>query len=160
MTEISAAAPEAKAAESGDVSAAFDDFMRAFEAFKDTNDERLSEIETKLSADVVTTDKLDRINKALDELTLKGRRPPLSAERGAARPSEHKQAFESYVRGGDEDGFRRLEQKALSAGSNADGGYLVPIETETEIGKRLAAISPIRAIADVRQVQLASAAVV
>jgi len=84
MTEISGSAPEAKAAESGDVSAAFDDFMRAFEAFKDTNDERLSEIETKLTADVVTTDKLDRINKALDELTLKGRRPPLSAERGAA----------------------------------------------------------------------------
>jgi len=152
MTEISGSAPEAKAAESGDVSAAFDDFMRAFEAFKDTNDERLSEIETKLTADVVTTDKLDRINKALDELTLKGRRPPLSGERGPARPSEHKQAFESYVRGGDEDGFRRLEQKALSAGTNADGGYLVPIETETEIGKRLAAISPIRAIADVRQV--------
>ncbi|WP_018184133.1 phage major capsid protein [Kaistia granuli] len=152
MTETLSAAPEAKSAESGDVSAAFDDFMRAFEAFKDTNDERLTEIETKLTADVVTTDKLDRINKALDELTLKGRRPPLSAERGPARPSEHKQAFESYVRGGDEDGFRRLEQKALSAGSNADGGYLVPIETETEIGKRLAAISPIRAIADVRQV--------
>jgi HK97 family phage major capsid protein len=152
MTEISGSAPEAKAAESGDVSAAFDDFMHAFEAFKDTNDERLSEIETKLTADVVTTDKLDRINKALDELTLKGRRPPLSTERGTARPSEHKQAFESYVRGGDEDGFRKLEQKALSAGTNADGGYLVPIETETEIGKRLAAISPIRAIADVRQV--------
>jgi HK97 family phage major capsid protein len=157
MTETLSSAPEAKsvevkAAEGGDVSAAFDDFMRAFEAFKDTNDERLVEIETKLSADVVTTDKLDRINRALDELTLKGRRPPLSAERGAPRPSEHKQAFESYVRGGDEDGYRKLEQKALSAGSNPDGGYLVPIETETEIGRRLAALSPIRAIADVRQV--------
>lgn len=152
MTETLPAAPEAKAAEGGDVSAAFDDFMRAFEAFKDTNDERLVEIETKLSADVVTTEKLDRINKALDELTLKGRRSPLSAERATARPSEHKQAFENYVRGGDEDGYRRLEQKALSAGSNPDGGYLVPLETETEIGKRLAALSPIRAIADVRQV--------
>ncbi len=152
MTETLPAAPEAKAAEGGDVSAAFDDFMRAFEAFKDTNDERLVEIETKLSADVVTTEKLDRINKALDELTLKGRRPPLSAERATARPSEHKQAFEGYVRGGDEDGYRKLEQKALSAGSNADGGYLVPVETETEIGRRLAALSPIRAIADVRQV--------
>lgn len=152
MTETRSAAPEAKAAEGGDVSAAFDDFMRAFEAFKDTNDERLVEIETKLTADVVTTEKLDRINKALDELTLKGRRPPLSAERGMPRPSEHKQAFESYVRGGDEDGYRKLEQKALSAGSNPDGGYLVPVETEAEIGKRLAALSPIRAIADVRQV--------
>ncbi|MCX5497656.1 phage major capsid protein [Kaistia dalseonensis] len=153
MTDVPAAAPEFKAAESGDVGAAFDDFMRAFEAFKETNDERLAEIEQKFTADIVTTDKLDRINKALDELTLKSRRPPLSAERAASRaPSEHKAAFESYIRAGDEDGYRRIEQKALSAGSNADGGYLVPVETETEIGKRLAAISPIRAIADVRQV--------
>jgi HK97 family phage major capsid protein len=153
MTDKQTAAPEAKAAENGDVAAAFDDFMSAFEAFKETNDDRLAEIEQKFTADIVTTDKLDRINRTLDELTLKSRRPPLSGDRGATRqPSEHKAAFESYVRGGDEDGYRKLEQKALSAGSNPDGGYLVPIETETEIGKRLAAISPIRAIADVRQV--------
>lgn len=144
---------ETKSAESGDVAAAFDDFMHAFEAFKETNDERLAEIEQKLVADPLTSEKLDRINRALDELTLKGRRPPLGSEpRGTRGPSEHKAAFEAYVRGGDEDGLRRVEQKALSAGSNADGGYLVPVETETEIAKRLAAISPIRAIADVRQV--------
>ncbi|MBN9017288.1 MAG: phage major capsid protein [Rhizobiales bacterium] len=144
---------EMKSAEGGDVAAAFDDFLSAFEAFKETNDERLAEIEQKLSADPLTVEKLDRINKSLDELTLKSRRPPLSGERGGERrPSEHKAAFEAYVRGGDEDGLRRLEAKALSAGSNADGGYTVPLETETEIGKRLANISPIRAIADVRQV--------
>jgi HK97 family phage major capsid protein len=154
--EIKAADPkpaETKAAESGDVAAAFDDFMHAFEAFKETNDERLAEIEQKLVADPLTSEKLDRINRTLDELTLKGRRSPLGTEsRGARGPSEHKTAFDAYVRGGDEDGLRRVEQKALSAGSNADGGYLVPIETETEIAKRLTAISPIRAIADVRQV--------
>jgi predicted phage gp36 major capsid-like protein len=50
-----------------DVAAAFDDFMRAFEAFKDTNDERLSLIEKRVSADVLTTEKLDRINSAIDE---------------------------------------------------------------------------------------------
>ncbi len=150
-TETKAA--ETRAGESGDIGAAFDDFLHAFEAFKETNDERLGEIEQKLSADPLTVEKLDRINRTLDELTLKSRRPPLSAEpRGERRPSEHKAAFEAYVRGGDEDGMRRLEQKALSSGSNADGGYLVPIETESEISKRLAAISPIRAIADVRQV--------
>ncbi|MBZ9934994.1 phage major capsid protein [Mesorhizobium sp. BR1-1-16] len=144
---------ETKAAEHGEIGAAFDDFLHAFEAFKETNDERLGEIEQKLSADPLTVEKLDRINRTLDELTLKSRRPPLSGEpRGERRPSEHKAAFEAYVRGGNEDGMRRLEQKALSSGSNPDGGYLVPIETEAEIGKRLAAISPIRAIADVRQV--------
>ena len=41
--------------------------MRAFEAFKDANDERLDEIERRMAADVVTTEKLDRIDRALDD---------------------------------------------------------------------------------------------
>ncbi|MDZ4367239.1 MAG: phage major capsid protein, partial [Afipia sp.] len=44
------------------------------------------------------------------------------------------------------------ETKALSVGSNADGGYLVPAQLEQEIGSRLAAISPIRAISSVREI--------
>ena len=40
----------------------------------------------------------------------------------------------------------------MSVGSAADGGYLVPPETDTEIGRRLSAASPIRALATVRQV--------
>ncbi|MCC0018972.1 MAG: phage major capsid protein, partial [Rhodobiaceae bacterium] len=46
-----------------DVVEAFDDFMQAFEAFKETNDPRLAEIESRVGADVVTTEKMDRINK-------------------------------------------------------------------------------------------------
>ena len=108
----------------------------------------------------MTAEKVERINRALDEqkrvvdqLVLKGRRPPLGGDGGARRSPavEHKAAFEAYVRGGSEDGLRRLEQKALSVGVGADGGYLVPDETEREIGRRLAAVSPIRAIAGVRQ---------
>ena len=45
-------APEVKAVPDS-VTAAFEDFMGAFEAFKDVNDRRLAEIEQKLSADVV-----------------------------------------------------------------------------------------------------------
>ena len=59
-------APEQKSADR-DVAEAFDDFARAFEAFKDTNDARLAEIETRLSADVVTEEKLVRIDAALDD---------------------------------------------------------------------------------------------
>ena len=50
-----------------DVALAFDEFMRTFEAFKLTNDERLAQIEQSISADVVTTEKLDRINRAIDQ---------------------------------------------------------------------------------------------
>jgi HK97 family phage major capsid protein len=48
--------------------------------------------------------------------------------------------------------LRSLELKALSVGSNPDGGYLVPPEVETQIGQRLTAISPIRSIAGVRTI--------
>jgi HK97 family phage major capsid protein len=42
--------------------------------------------------------------------------------------------------------------KAMSVGSNADGGYVVPVEIEQTIGQRLTAISPIRGIAGVRTI--------
>ena len=140
---------------------AFGDMMQAFEAFKDANDERLSQIEARMSADAVTSEKVDRINRAvdeakarLDELTLKARRPQLSggAEETAPHSREHKQAFEGYVRKGEAQGLSALEAKALSVSSNPDGGFLVPPEVETEIGRRLANLSPIRAISGVRQV--------
>ena len=46
---------------------AFGDMMQAFEAFKEANDERLAQIEARMSADVVTAEKVDRINRAVDE---------------------------------------------------------------------------------------------
>ena len=142
---------------------AFGDFMQAFEAFKDANDERLAQIEQRMSADVVTADKVDRINRAvdetkarLDEMTLKARRPRLTGEADPAPAArEHKTAFESYVRKGETQGLFDIEAKSMSIGSGPDGGYLVPQETETEIGRRLSAASPIRAISGIRQVSTA-----
>ena len=135
-------APEVKSA-NGDVQDAFHEFMSTFEVFKEDNDRRLAEIEAK-SADVVTVEKVDRISRALDEqkraldqLTLKKLRPGLGRA-GEAMPSEHKQAFEAYVRNGDDRQLRSLDTKAMSYGSGQDGGYLVPNETEAEIGRRLA----------------------
>ena len=127
------------------------DFLNAFEAFKDANDERLEQIEKRMSADVVTVEKVERINKALDDLALKMKRPHLGGA-GNDQPTEHKKAFEAYVRKGETHGLFALEAKAMSIGSSPDGGYLVPAETETEIGRLLSNASPLRAISDVRQV--------
>ena len=158
--EAKSLAARAKAATdpAADVASAFDDFMRTFEAYKAQNDDRLVEMEKRVGVDVITTDKLDRIGAALDEhkrlldqWTLRQSRPGLGA---GTMPlvNEHKAAFEAYVRGGAEQGLKRLEEKALSQGSGPDGGYLVPSETETEILRRLSKASPIRAIAGGRQV--------
>jgi HK97 family phage major capsid protein len=139
---------ETKVATSHD--ATHEDVLQAFEAFKEANDERLQQIEKRMSADVVTSEKVDRISKAIDELTLKSRRPALSGEK-TQEPSEHKRAFDAYVRKGEAYGLAALEEKAMSIGSGPDGGYLVPSQTEAEIARLLSRASPIRAIADVRQ---------
>jgi HK97 family phage major capsid protein len=142
---------------------AFADFMRAFDAFKETNDERLSQIERHMSADVVTTDKVDRINRCLDEtrrvvddLALKAARPHLGgSEYPGARSAaalQHKAAFDAYVRTGDAGSLRELESKALSVGSDPDGGYLVPDELERTVNRGVRDVSPIRAIAGIRRV--------
>lgn len=137
-------------ASAGDSDGMFSEFMSAFEEFKRTNDGRLTQLEKRGTTDALTEEKLGRLNQALDgakaameRLSLEKARPALEA----GRPDlgdEYKDAFSAYV--------KRGEEKALSIGSNPDGGYLVPSETESEITRRLTAVSPIRAIASVRNV--------
>lgn len=137
-------------ASAGDSDGMFAEFMGAFEEFKRSNDGRLKELEKRGTTDALTEEKLGRLNLALDgakaameRLSLEKARPALEA----GRPDlgdEYKDAFSAYV--------KRGEEKALSIGSNPDGGYLVPSETESEITRRLTAVSPIRAIASVRNV--------
>jgi len=134
------------------------ELMRAFEAFKQTNDERL----TAKRGDALIEEKLARIDRTidtharkLDDIALKGARPAIGGERAVLRDHdrlEHKAAFEAYVRNGETGGLRALEMKAMSEGSNTDGGYLVPVEVEQAIGQRLSGISPIRGLASVRTI--------
>ncbi len=146
-----------------EINYAFDEFMRAFEEFKTTNDHRLDELESKMGADVVTEEKLDRLNRTitdnqlkLDEMILKSRRPVQGTARDQKPATlaglQHKSAFDTYIRNGETTSLRDFEQKALSVGSDPDGGYLVPEETETAVMQSLKEVSPIRAIAGNRQV--------
>ncbi len=141
-----------------EVKKAFEDFLAGFEAFKQSNDERLKGLE-KRGGDVLLDEKVARINQALetqgrhlDALLLDAARPALAGERklGDPRGLERKQAFDRYVRAGDAAGL--FEIKAMSEGSNADGGYTVPLEIERTIDRVLAKASPIRSIATVRQI--------
>ncbi|KAB2697961.1 phage major capsid protein [Ochrobactrum sp. Kaboul] len=144
--------------QNGDVGEAFEEFMTAFSAFRDANDERLKKVEKHAGVDVLLTEKVERINRALDEqkhaldsYVSRQSRPQLGGA-SVVGNVEHKQAFDGYVRRGDEQTLRGIEQKAHSYASGPDGGYLVPAELETEIGRRLAVLSPIRGISGVRQV--------
>ncbi len=159
--ELESKALDAKSGAHGiEVKQAFDEFMRGFEAFKQDNDERLKGLERR-SGDVLAEEKVDRINRALDEqkqkieaLMLAAARPVLGGERKSFDPAsrERKTAFDRYVRKGDAGGLDSFEIKAMSEGSNADGGYTVPLEIERTIDRVLAKASPIRSIAGVRQI--------
>ena len=153
---------ETKASYAAESAQPFADLMRAFEGFKAANDERIAAIERR-GGDVLLEEKVARIDAALDthtrrldEIALKSARPSFGgAGSNAPARNEHKAAFNAYVRAGESTGLRQLEAKAMSIGSNPDGGYLVPAEVEVEISKRLSAVSPIRSIAGVREVSAA-----
>jgi HK97 family phage major capsid protein len=113
----------------GDLQDVYDALMRSFEEFKNSNDGRLAAIE-KRGGDPLVEQKVARIDAALDaqqrrldELALRAVRPPLGAEPPcAAGPREHRSSFDAYLRSGEAGGLRLLESKAMSIGSNPDGG--------------------------------------
>jgi HK97 family phage major capsid protein len=136
----------------GETARAFDEFMEAFEAFKEDNTARLAEIEQRGAADVVREEKIARIEATLDTLSRKAQRPQLGPALAPVSDLAHKSAFDAYVRKGEAARLVKLEEKALSIGSGQDGGYLVPAETEATVNRLLKAISPIRSIAGIRTV--------
>ena len=159
--DIQDRAPEHKSGiVSSEAATVFDELMRTFDAYKAENEQRLAAIE-RGRADALNEEKtarisatLDQHQRRLDEITLKGARPPSETNERVASASqrEHKSAFDSLR-------AQRRERRAARAGSQGDVGrlqsrrrLLVPLEIEQQIGERLTAISPIRAIASVRTI--------
>ena len=145
---------ETKAGIPSDAVVTHAELMRAFEEFKEANEQT-----SRHRTDVLLNEKLARIDQTidvyrrrLDEIALKSARPSIGNFRSVGGSLEHKTAFEVYVRAGESADLRALESKALSTSSGADGGFLVPPEIETQIGQRLIAISPIRSIAGMRTI--------
>jgi HK97 family phage major capsid protein len=126
----------------------------AFDEFKNTNDARLAQIESKGSADYVTTDKLNKINADLDALqsaiTDMGKKSNrIGTGDASAQDEEYKSAFDKWARKGDRY-EAELEAKALTTGDST-GGFLVPKTVEAGIREDLRIFSPIRSEATVIQ---------
>lgn len=131
--------------------ATLDDVLTTFEAFKDKHTEELAEIKAG-KTDVLTTEALDKINVALDEITAavdEQAKIVAAAKLGNGAiigdmhgDPEYTAAFKAHMRKGD-----RADpefQAAMSKGTDADGGYLAPIEWDRTIGEKLKKISPMR----------------
>jgi HK97 family phage major capsid protein len=127
----------------------------AFENFKKINDEKSSKTEADRKAEMEKAfADIEATKQAIEQLQAKAARPGFG--QGANENpaiAEHKEAFNSYVRKG-VDYDKSLESKALaiSTNSGADGGYAVPKVIDDMIENIVVNISPIRQIADVRQI--------
>ena len=125
---------------------------RAFEAFKETHTRELKEVKDGM-ADVVTAEKLEKINAALSELqdaVDEQAKIQAAAKLGNGgvigdiqSDPEYSAGFKAFMRKG-EKGIAGMEA-AMSKGTDADGGLLAPIEWDRTIGEKLKRISPMRA---------------
>ncbi|HEX9965940.1 MAG TPA: phage major capsid protein [Allosphingosinicella sp.] len=89
-------------------------------------------------------EEMAQLKSRMDAQAVAAARPALSGAKGRASPF-----VDNYLRKGLESG---IEMKALSGVTDPAGGYAVPEEIDTEIGRLLTSISPIRAIANVVKV--------
>lgn len=128
---------------------------RAFEAFKESNDQRFKQ-ELKGAVDTVVDEKVSRINAALDdvaakmkEVEAKASRPGVGITEADSIAAEHKAAYRRWMSKGDEAGLHDLQAKSLVTTVNADGGFAVPKVIDTAIMKRLVDISAVRSVAQV-----------
>lgn len=137
----------------------------AWEQFKSENDTRLKQIEEKKAADPLFTENLTRINAALDEQKARldelhtAMNRPAAADEGKNADKgdiEYKKAFfDGFLRKG-ESKLGAEEFKALSAGSDPDGGYTVPVEMSSQIIKTIYETTPMRQVASVQTISTKS----
>ncbi len=92
---------------------------------------------------------LTETKSALDRLALRVARSDGAPASQASEPVDP--AWQTWLRSGRDEGLSRLDTKALNSGTDSEGGYLAPAELDRLIEARLAATSPMRAIASVRQ---------
>ncbi|WAJ29321.1 phage major capsid protein [Antarcticirhabdus aurantiaca] len=166
-TPLAAARPRAVTplgvrADASDPKKMLAELQTAFESFKAEHDAKLK----AKADDVVVNEKVDRINdavgnfqKAIDDLNAKmaaGALGSPNGDQGKPRDPEYSQTWASFFREGDRSSEDYLKAKAkegpraaMSAGSNADGGYLAPVEWDRTITGKLKEVSPIRQNASV-----------
>lgn len=134
----------------------------AWEEFKQVNDARLKEIESKGAADPLHDEHVARINAALDEhksrldqMHTAMNRPGAADEAKGGKPDAYAAAFSQYVRKGIVSSALapdHIEGKSLSVQSDPDGGYLVSPAVSSRINTVIFETSPLRQLATVETI--------
>lgn len=134
----------------------------AFHEFKATNEERLNQLEQKNTVDPLITQKMERLNRSLDEaqdkmtrLEAVAKRPVIAASKENGFSSEeiaHKNAFLNYIRKGHESDLLTFEAKGLSTSPDREGGFFVPSIISSYIHKTLKDSSSLRSLARITEI--------
>lgn len=135
----------------------------AWEQFKQVNDARLRDIEHKGNADPLYDEHLHNISTALDnyksrldQIETVYNRPQLGANEEHkhydTRANAYGKAFDTYLRKGMDAGLEAMQTKALSVGSDPDGGYLVTPAMSANIVQAIFETSPLRQLASVETI--------
>ncbi|MCH4893999.1 phage major capsid protein [Sphingomonas sp. SFZ2018-12] len=141
-------------ADVSDPKAMFEQLNKAWESFKETHASEVKEIKAGM-ADVVTSDKLAKINdtlsnlqEALDDQARELQAAKLNGGKAAPRDPEYTSEFSAYFKGGTSS--QKLDEvKAAVTKTDGEGGFLAPIEWDRTIAGRLKQVSMVRQYASV-----------
>lgn len=134
-----------------------EEMLKTHNEFKSYVDRELGELkksgvsapETKAALDKMN-EKMSEIEKQIADVAAKAARPEAENKDGlTADERTHSKAFMQWVRKGDERGLADLQVKAMSVGSDADGGYLVPKDMSGRIVQRIFDTTPMQRYANV-----------
>lgn len=144
-----------------EVKSALDELQRTAKEHRDAVDAELKAIREKGAADPILVDRVAKLDaglsdmgKKLDALRLKDRRPETTGADGRKREMteaelKHREAALAYIKKGSTDAYEADELKALSAGTDPDGGYMITPDMDRNISRVVSEVSPIRSIANV-----------
>lgn len=131
-----------------------DQLAAKFTEFKNTNEKRLSAVESEKAGlagklDTLTEQitELQDLKAAIEALEKKSNRP--GAPSGSPEAAEHKDAFLKFLRKGQDQGLGALQAKALNITDDPDGGFAVPEELDRNIISLLRNATPMRQLANV-----------
>lgn len=143
------------------------ELMKAWELHKETQTKLLEakadgkavgELETKLAKLDTKIDEISSLQTkmALIETAVKRMNLAGLTEEGlegkAQDQLEHKAAFMSFIRHGEESGLNDMQKKALSVNDDTSGGFMVHADATGRIVKRIFETSPIRQFANVQTI--------
>lgn len=163
---------ETKSGSIAEVSRAMEGIGQAFEQFKEKHSRELAELK-KGRPDPLTAEQVDKINKSISDIERTMEQEILALKRStilsrladggeykSREAMDYEAAFAKYIRKGGDTAKLELERlgetvpelKALSVGSDPDGGFTVLPQVERTMVELSLLISPIRQVAGVTQI--------